>query len=263
VKDPGQPKNILILYSGQFGLPGYERANDGLWPTLRSAGIPTDAVFSEYLDLGRNPSPAYRDQLSDFLKQKYAGRKIEAIVAISTSAASFVLDERYRLFEGVPVIAALPALSRLPNTATHPLVVLGDRYDIAGTLRVALDVLPETETVLVVNGTAAFDQNQERSAREQLKPWDGRVRIEYLSNLSAEEMLRRVSGPLPKTVIVYLGMFQDVTGRSFIPDDFARVLAQSASAPVFSMQDNWLDVGIVGGSIPASRRMAPQPAAWR
>ena len=242
-------KNILILYSGQFGLPGYDRANEGLWPTLRAAGVATDTVFSEYLDLGRNPSPAYRDQLSDFLKQKYAGRKLGAIIAISTSAAVFVLDQRYRLFEGVPVIAALPALSRLPNTATHPLVVLGDRYDIGGTLRVALDVLPETETVLVVGGVSAFDQNQERSAREQLKPWDGKLRIGYLSDLSAEEILRRVSGPLPKTVILYLGIFQDSTGRSFIPDDFARVLAQSASAPVFSMQDNWLDAGIVGGSM--------------
>ncbi|MGC9947470.1 MAG: PAS domain S-box protein [Bryobacteraceae bacterium] len=251
--DPIQPKNILILYSGQFGLPGYDRANEGLWPTLRAAGIPTGSVFSEYLDLGRNPSPAYRNQLADFLQQKYAGHKIGAIVAISTSAASFVLDERYRLFEGVPVVAALPALSHLPNTATHPLVVLGDRYDMAGTLQAALDVLPETENVLVVNGTSAFDQNQERSAREQLKPWGGKLRIAYLSDLPAEEMLRRVSGPLPKTVILYLGIFQDVSGRSFIPDDFARVLSQSASAPVFSMQDNWLDTGIVGGSMTSFR----------
>jgi len=243
------PKTILILYSGQFGLPGYDRANAGLWPTLRAAGVPTDTVFSEYLDLGRNPSAAYRDQLADFLKGKYAGRNIGVIVAISTSAASFVLDEQYRLFAGVPVIAALPSLSRLPNTATHPLVVLGDRYDIAGTLQDALDVLPDTQNVLVVVGTSDFDKNQERSAREQLKPWDGGLRISYLSDLPADEIFRRASGPLSKTVILYLGVFRDVTGRSFIPDDFARALGKSATAPIFSVQDGWLDAGVVGGSM--------------
>ena len=109
--DAPRPKHILILYSAQAGLPGYERANEGLWPVLRSAGIPTDNVFAEYLDLVRNPSPDYRARLADFLRQKYAGREIGVIVAISTGAASLVLDEQYRLFEGIPVIAALPLLN--------------------------------------------------------------------------------------------------------------------------------------------------------
>ena len=247
--ESGRSKNILTLYSGQFGLPGYDSANAGLWPVLRAAGIATDTVFSEYLDLVRNPSPAYRDRMADFLKQKYAGRNISAIIAISTGAASLVLDERYRLFEGVPVIAALPLLSSLPNTAIHPLVFLGARYDIAGTLQDALDVLPETRNVLVVTGVGEFDRNQEHSAREQLKPWDGKLPIVYLSDLPAEEILRRVSTPPPHTVILYLGLFQDVTGRSFITDDFARALGRSATAPIFSIQDGWLDAGIVGGSM--------------
>jgi len=246
---PGQNRNILILYSAQFGLPGYDRTNAGLWPTLRSAGMPADALFSEYLDLGRNPDPAYRDRLAAFLKQKYADRKIGVIIAISTSAASFVLDERYRLFEGVPVIAAIPSLSRLLSTPIHPLVVLGDRYDIAGTLQYALDVLPATESVLVVNGVAAFDKVQEASAREQLKPWESRLRISYLSGLPADEMLRHVSAPLPKTVILYLGVFQDAAGRAFIPDDFLHALAPVASAPIFTIQDGWIDAGVVGGSM--------------
>ncbi|MGD0359689.1 MAG: PAS domain S-box protein [Bryobacteraceae bacterium] len=253
VPDPIQAKSILTLYSGQFGLRGYDLANEGLLPVLRSAGIATDSVYSEYLDLVRNPNPAYRDRLAEFLKQKYADRKIGVIVAISTSAASLVLDERYRLFEGVPVIAALPSLTRMPNPAIHPLVFLGNRYDIAGTLKDALDVLPETENVLVVNGTSESDRNQERSAREQLKPWDARLRIAYLSDLPVEEILRRAAAPPPKTVILYLGLFQDVTGRSFITDDFARELGRSAAAPIFSIQDGWMDAGIVGGSMTSFR----------
>ena len=247
--DPVRPQHILILYSGQFGLRGYDLANAGLWPVLRSGGMATDSVFSEYLDLVRNPSPAYRDRLADFLKQKYAGRGIAVIVAISTGAASLVLDPRYSLFEGVPLVAALPLLNHLPNTALHPLVFLGASYDIAGTLRDALALLPETANVLVVNGVAEFDRNQERSAREQLKPWEGKLPISYLSGLPANEILRRVSNPPPKTVILYLGLFQDVTGRSFTTDDFARQLGRVAAAPIFSVQDGWLDAGIVGGSM--------------
>ena len=247
--DLRQAKNILTLYSGQFGLPGYELANKGLWPVLLSAGVATDSIYSEYLDLVRNPSQAYRDRMADFLKQKYAGRKIGVIIAISTSAASLVLDEHYHLFEGVPVIAALPSLTRLPNAAVHPLVFLGNRYDIAGTLQDALDVLPETANVLVITGVHEFDRNQEHSAREQLKPWESKLRITYLSDLPAEEMLHRVSTAPPHTVILYLGLFEDVTGRSFIPDDFARALGRSAAAPIFSIQDGWLDTGIVGGSM--------------
>ena len=93
-------------------------------------------------------------------------------------------------------------------------------------------MLPGTENVLVVTGTSEFDQSQERSAREQLKLWDGKLHISYLSDLRAQEILQRAAAPPPHTVILYLGLFQDVTGQSFITDDFARMFGSSATAPI-------------------------------
>ena len=54
---PGQNRNILILYSAQFGLPGYDRTNAGLWPTLRSAGMPALADIPNPPEPPPSPTP--------------------------------------------------------------------------------------------------------------------------------------------------------------------------------------------------------------
>jgi hypothetical protein len=47
-------KRILILYSFGYGLPAYEKANPAFLSIMKTAGVSTDDLFFEYLDLIRN-----------------------------------------------------------------------------------------------------------------------------------------------------------------------------------------------------------------
>ena len=64
-------KRILILYSFGYGLPAYEKVNPAFLSVMKNAGVSTDDLFFEYLDLVRNKDEEHRRHLLDLFRHKY------------------------------------------------------------------------------------------------------------------------------------------------------------------------------------------------
>ena len=247
---PLRDKSVLVLHSHERGLPAYEMADPALMAALRTGGLRSSQVFIEYLDLRRNPTPAYLRQVAEYLRFKYQSRKLDAIIAMHASTLRPLFAPPYSLFDDVPIISTLSgSLSFPPTVRQAGVVALGESYDLRGTVRIALDLLPRTQEVLVVNGVHSSDRIFEMEARRQLEEFGGRLRITYLSTLSAADMIRQVSAAPAHSIVLYLSVFEDVTGKSFVPKELLTEMCASASVPVFSIHDAVLDTGIVGGSM--------------
>jgi hypothetical protein len=62
-------------------------------------------------------------------------------------------------------------------------------------------------------------------------------------------MLQRVATLPPRTIVIYANIFNDKTGRTFVPRDVGEMVAKSANASVFGLYDTLLGTGIIGGSM--------------
>ncbi len=71
---------------------------------LRAEYGPEIELFNDFLDLDRPRPPGYEDDLVEFLRKKYAGTHIGAIVAVRSPALKFVLQRRDQFLPGVPVV---------------------------------------------------------------------------------------------------------------------------------------------------------------
>ncbi len=83
----------------------------------------------------------------------------------------------------------------------------------------ALELFPEIARVVFVGGFSEVDRRFEREARSAFAPWQDKLEFEYTSDLTVEEMLQRVATLPTRTIVIYANIFNDKTGRTFVPRD--------------------------------------------
>ncbi|HVP79006.1 MAG TPA: PAS domain S-box protein [Thermodesulfobacteriota bacterium] len=245
------PKGVLLLYTYGDGLPAYEKATPAFISVMTAAGINTNDLFFEYLDLQRNNSPEYRTRLADLLRYKYAKHEIGLIVTVHTEALNFLLNEGNELFPDAPVFSYLivrPELIEASKTGRR-ILQRPQNLDMKGTLEIALKMFPRTRKIVFVTGAASGDRRLEYEAKVAFEPWRDKLEFQYTSDRSVDEILQLVANLPPQSIVIYCNVFSDKTGRTFIPREVGKMVAQAANAPVFCLWDTLIGNGPIGGSL--------------
>src|SRR5260370_9005204 len=120
------------------------------------------------MDLSRFGSNSYRVLLRDFLRSKYANKKIDVAVAILGPALDFLLDNGDTIFPGTSIVFCGVDRNEFGNRSlpAHVRGILVNR-EFAPTLEIALSLHPQTNQVAVAAGTSAFDKRLLDQARSE------------------------------------------------------------------------------------------------
>src|SRR5262249_38955520 len=134
-----------------------------------------------------------------------ANRTIDVVVANSDASLDFLLKYRYDLFPNAPIVfvatrrpttdelAKGPGLTGIINVNTH-----------RQTLDIALRLHPATEQVFVISGTLQRDKKFEQLAREELRGFESRIRINYLTDIQPTELITYLKVLPRRSVILYV-----------------------------------------------------------
>jgi PAS domain S-box-containing protein len=250
---PAQPdlasKKVLILHAFERTTPANEKTDLGLRDSLDAEGIDTKNKFFEYLDLLPNPGPEYRKRLAELLRTRYNQRKIDMIITLYTEALHFLLTEGRDIFPDVPILALYMSPGIELRKTNRRIIKHQVSYDMAGTLEIALKLVPRAKRVYLVSGIYYSDKRLQNQARRDLKKWEGSLEFQYLSNMSLEEILTKVSGVPPRSIILYLSVLVDSAGKTYTARDALQKISRVSQAPVFGLYDILLGYGIAGGSL--------------
>jgi PAS domain-containing protein len=202
------------------------------------------------MDLLRFPNERYFDKLVDLYREKYAGRNIDLIIATLRPSLDFL--ERYRdeLFRGIPVLYTeldTRLLDSLPPNSQ--VAVVTGRFDMEGTLDLALGLHQHIREVFVVSGASQMDRELEGLARSSFRGFADRVRISYLTGLPMEELLRSLSALPEQSLIFFLTDFQDADGKAFLSTQALSLIAEVAEAPIYRISELFIGAGAVGARV--------------
>jgi PAS domain S-box-containing protein len=260
-----ETKRVLILYSQERGHPAHDLTEQGLRAVFRESPSVDIQLYVEYLDAGRFHSPGYMSTVADFLRRKYIGMEVDAIIAVYPQAVDFLLANRLTLFPGVPIIASIITRSYAEKLEHSPVrrfvtgTIMGD--NITGVMDVALRMRPATKRVALVAGTTPNDAYSEQIFRQGLRPYAGTLELIDLTKFSMEETLSRVRSLPPDTIVLYSTIFRDGAGKNFVPREALSLIAPAANAPVFSLYESYLGYGIVGGRLVSLEQHGREAAA--
>ena len=243
-----QNKRVLLLFDEDKALPGLSMLDQSIRSTL-SAGLGDDVeFFTESMNDSQFPEEQHELALRDYFVRKYGSRKLDLIVGVMGPALRFLLRHGDTFAPGVPIVFC-GADARDLEGATLPANTTGllVRRVFSPTLEIALRLQPDAREVYVVGGTSEFDRNLQAAARRELEPFERRLSFTYLTDLPMTDLLTAVSRVPRGSIILYLSLFRDGAGQTFVPHDAVSRISVASSAPLYVFVDQYLGLGPVGG----------------
>jgi PAS domain S-box-containing protein len=248
------PKRVLLLYSFDSEEGIYTGFDQSLRSQLRAGARDRVEFYTEHLDLVRFPAPARAANLVKLLQLKYSEQKPDLIVPVSYSALQFLLADGKELFPGAPVVTLfnvrrLDELTQRIATGTtgRSITGLASTDEPARTVDFALQLQPDTRQVVVVGGSSSVDKYWIDQLKHDLSPYRQTVDLTYLTDLTMNELLARVAGLPPHTVILSTYFFEDASGQFFLQEEALDLITRAANVPVYSIYSSYIGHGVVGG----------------
>jgi signal transduction histidine kinase len=248
-------KQVLVLYAARRDAPPVAAADREL-PRVLEASLPFRIAYhSEFIDPARFPQPRYLRAFREFLRLKYHGVRFDLVVAMGDAPLQFLHGYRDGLVPGAPMVFLArrrPAAHALRN-ATGVIAPL----DVASTMTLATTLQPDARNLFVVSGPGVTNQIYERMARTQLRSFESRLAVTYLSGLRTPDLERRLAGLPDRSIVYYLAGDRDGAAETFQPVQHLDRVAAAANAPVYC----WVDCAMAGGVVGA--RLKDQSAEAR
>jgi len=247
---PAEQPSVLILLPGQPGLPAASAVASGIRAALLTEFSFRASIEMEHVDVARFASPDIEEQrLRTLYGSKYRNQHFDVIVAALPEPFQFVLRERDMLWPGTPVVVCgVDERSVRGLELPHGFAVLTIRFDMAGTVRAAQALLPDTRHIALVGGASPPEQVYHDLIRQAVTAVGGLDVID-LTKLPIGEVLSRVSTLSEHTVIVQSSYQVDGAGRRFNGIDLLPPISNAANRPIFTPLGLALGRGVVGGSI--------------
>ncbi|PHV23419.1 hypothetical protein CSQ92_10690 [Janthinobacterium sp. BJB446] len=249
---PHQGQRVLFLNAYDYGRAGVESYTRTYVAAMAAAGLASEDIMVEHLNLNTQGDPALRNEMRDLLLLRYTqmmGRKADLIIAMQQPALDFLLSDLAPLARGVPVLAINTSGKALPAGSPASIWQQKANVDFPGTLAQAMALFPETKTIVMAVGASEADQALKRNMQQAAQAWQGKVAMRYLDDLTLEQMRAAVAHLPADTLLVAGNVNRDVAGAIATPVQFAGELARLANVPAFGMYNTNVGKGILGGSI--------------
>ena len=245
----GRSPRVLILYPYDERLPATSIAGESARKRLQEATSGKIDLFSEFLDLSRFPDDVHIDRMARYMAEKYSDHRPDVVMALGEPSTRFIVENREAIAPDAKIVfAGFDRESASKLNLPADIVGAFSEFDIAKTLELASALQPDAKHLFIIGGSADFDREWLASARTSLTDAAKNYRTTYLENLSIDEFVERASRFPANSIVLFLTILADSTGRNFLPRDAVGLVAAKASAPVYGPYDTYIGQGVVGGN---------------
>jgi signal transduction histidine kinase len=249
--EPADVKTVVALFHDERLFPLNVTYDATFRTTFAARTAGRIEYFTEFIDYSRFLGQRYEADVRDALRAKYRSVRVDLLLVSSLLVLKLLEQEPDSLFPGVPVVLYQTPKEELPPTLPRRKVtgvLLDGEARLTGTVDLALHLQPETEHIAFVSGDAPVERALTNKARQILSPYAARYDVRYLTGRSLATLEGELSRLPVHSVVFYMGMRKDATGKTFIPRDLVGPLSESSAAPIYGPLDVYLGHGIVGGT---------------
>ena len=247
-----EPFRVMILRNTSQYLPAGILQDRGMREAFAAKGPGKVEFFVETMDTMWFDRSEIEPEFLSLFRKKYGSRKIDLLMAAGADALDFTQRFHDVLLPGVPIVFYNVAEDAIRGRGIQPGmsgVVL--RFNLPGTLDLAVRLQPDARRIVVVSGTSAYDRNWLLRAREALREYESRLEVSYWAGQPLQQLLENLRKLPADAIVLYLAVSGDSSGRTYSPADIARQIAAASAAPVYGVLETYLGQGIVGGSFPS------------
>jgi PAS domain S-box-containing protein len=243
-------RRVLVFSELGLSSPAVALADREIRAVLENSPYQIE-LYREYLETTLFPDPATQQEFRSWYIHKYRERRPDVIIALGPSPLKFLVDSHEEFFEGIPIVFGGTGQEQAdnPKLDSHFTGVWA-RFEPTKTLDAALRLQPRTRHVVVVGGMSSFDRHLEAIFKEQLRGYETKLDLTYLTDLDMPALLERLKHLPDHSIVLYTHIGLDAGGTRYVGASQAGpMVVSAANAPVFGTSDVDLGRGAVGGHL--------------
>ena len=237
---------LLLQRSADVGGSLRTRFDAAFADALRADRSTNVELYEETIESERFPGAAQAQVFTSYLTRKYAGRKIDVIVATGFGPLSFARQHR-GLFGNPPIVASVSAPGQLDSNDN--VIGLQGGFWVGQTISLAKQLLPDTRAVYVIDATPANDGDLELAVRHQWRERHSDLTLVYLRDLVLDDLVARLEAIPPHSIVVLIRQAIRTPSRNLERAEGLTRVLRASPVPVFSLREDSLGRGVVGGPI--------------
>jgi len=246
-----EPKRVMLLHSfGRDFKPWSEYAESIHTELERQSPWPLEITDHSLLS-SRSSDADAEIPFVEYLRALFAKRPLDLIVSIGAPAADFVQRHRDTLFPTTPMVFTAVEQRRVQySTLTDNDAVVAVRINYRAAVENILQVLPNTDNVMVVVGTSPIEQFWKEAIGTEVGSLANRLTFSWTDHFSFDELLKHAAALPRRSAIFWELMIVDAAGVVHEGSKPLTQLHAVASAPIFSYDESFFfGREIVGGPL--------------
>lgn len=240
-------KRVMVLHSfGRDFKPWSEYGKAIRTELERQSPWPID-IFDHSLVAARSGDEEVEKVFVEYLRALFAKSPLDLIIGIGAPAATFVQRNRKEFADTPMVLTAIDERRVQFAKLTANDVAVPVRINYLAAFENILQVLPNTDHVMVVVGTSPIEKFWKDEIAREVQPLAGRIKMTWTDDLSFDELLKTASKLPPRSAIFWELMIVDAAGVVHEGNAAMAKLYDVASAPIFSYDESFFGREMVGG----------------
>ena len=255
-------KRVLLLHSFGREFAPYELIVATIRTELAKGSSEPIAVYDASLDSGQTSASEDAQAFLELLRHRFAGSPPDVVITVGPPAAAFYPQNRDKVFPATPLVIAGLDERFIPKSALRDGdAAVANHQNVPGFVGNILRVLPDTQTIEVVLGDTPLERYWADDSRREFAQFANRVKLEWLNDLTLDQMRARVAALPPHSAVLYAFVMIDAAGVPYERGVALQRLLEVSTAPVFSMAESEVGHGVVGGPYESQHREGELVAA--
>ena len=247
---------VFVIHSYSQEYPWTRSQHQGFMETLKADSSHIYDVSVEYLDTKRIAySDHYAKQTANYWRRKYAGYKPAVIYVSDDNALSFALAHAENIFPGVPIF-----FSGINNyaikTQLNPTRITGifENKEIAPNLALMREMAKGKQNIVVVGDASETYRAIETEVKNELISQSD-INATFVSSNSIDSLIEKIKQAHIRFIfLTTLGMVTNAEHRILGLPETLTAIAQSGDFVIMSMEDAYLQAGVLGGWVTSGIR---------
>lgn len=239
---------VLLLHSYHSGVSWTDDITRGIQSVLNDRQDVNMCI--EYMDAKRISGDAFISQLARVYQQKYQPDQLHLIIASDDNALNFILEYGPPIFGSVPVVfCGVTGYNESLRLRYPQLTGIVENHEILKTMNLALKVHPQSQSMHIILDSSESSMIRYQQYQQAVRQLDRPVEVEYLYNLTMEELKSRLSN-LPSNSVVIQHLFvKDRNSQVFSASQIEEQITSACHQPIYGTFKNHLSKTTVGGYI--------------
>ena len=244
-----QSKRVLFISSYSYGWDTVQTQIEGI-----QAGVDEGTTIDyEFMDTKRFATEESLNMFHDMLKYHLENTDPYGVVIVGDDAAlMFAMEFREELFRDIPIVfEGVNDEEYALKAAENPLVTgILEKLSVDKNIQMALNVNPgATKVVAILDNTVTGQAERKNFYSVEENYPDLEFKEINASELSTARLQSAISKVDDKTILIYISMAEDASGKQYTSLQGVRMVTNYAKVPVYRRVEAGLGDGLLGGNV--------------